>query len=178
VIPERRSPVLEHMHRTSIIGALNPRQWVWVTARCLGALSLFAVGTVHLQQYDDLYSAIPTIGTLFVLNFVGATVLSVGLLVPFDRLSRRWGPLLVAALALGGIALAAVSYVFLLIAERGPLFGFMEPGYNPAAIRFSQVSEIVTVALLGIYLIARHVPFRSPGRRPAIESASRQEVRT
>jgi len=166
------------MHATSIIGALSPRQWVWLTARCLGALSLFAVGAVHLQQYDDLYSAIPTIGTLFVLNFVGATVLSVGLLVPFERLSSRWGPLVVAALALGGIALAAVSYVFLLIAERRPLFGFMEPGYNPGAIRFSQVSEIATVALLGMYLVARHVPTRSPGRRPAIESTSRREVRT
>src|SRR5215207_2769199 len=82
VIPGRCSPVLEHMHATSIIDALSPRQWLWLTARCLGALSLFAVGAVHLQQYDDLYSAIPTIGTLFVLNFVGATVLSVGLLAP------------------------------------------------------------------------------------------------
>ncbi len=151
---------------------------MWLPARVLGALSLFAVGAVHLQQYDDLYSAIPTIGTLFVLNFIGATVLSVGLLVPFERLSRRWGPLVVAALALGGIALAAVSYVFLLIAERRPLFGFMEPGYNPGAIRFSQVTEIATVALLGVYLVARHVPFGSLHRRPAIESASPREVRT
>jgi hypothetical protein len=166
------------MYVTSITGALSPRQWVWLTTRCLGALSLFAVGAVHLQQYDDLYSAIPTIGTLFVLNFVGATILSVGLLVPFERLSRRWGPLVVAALALGGIALAAVSYVFLLIAERRPLFGFMEPGYNPGAIRFSQVTEIATVALLGVYLVARHVPFGSLHRRPPIESASPREVRT
>lgn len=151
---------------------------MWLTARCLGALSLFAVGAVHLQQYDDLYSAIPTIGTLFVVNFIGATVLSIGLLVPFERLSRRWGPLVVAALALGGITVAAVSYVFLLIAERRPLFGFMEPGYNPGAIRFSQVTEIATVALLGVYLVARHDPFGSLHRRPAIESASPREVRT
>jgi hypothetical protein len=166
------------MHETSSTGALSLRQWIWLTARGLGALSLLAVGAVHLQQYDDLYSAIPTIGTLFVLNFVGATVLGVALLVPFDWLWRRWGALVVAGLALGGIALAAVSYVFLLIAERRPLFGFMEPGYNPAAIRASQVSEIATVALLGVYLVARHVPFGSPRRRPAIESASPREVRT
>jgi hypothetical protein len=164
--------------------ARNVERWcadppaVGVADGSVGALSLFAVGAVHLQQYDDLYSAIPTIGTLFVLNFVGATVLSIGLLVPFERLSRRWGQLVVAALALGGIALAAVSYVFLLIAERRPLFGFMEPGYNPGAIRFSQVSEIATVALLGVYLVARHVPFRSPSRRPVIESGSPREVRT
>ena len=85
---------------------------------------------------------------------------------------------MVAGLALGGIAVAAVSYVFLLIAERRPLFGFMEPGYNPAAIRAAQVSEIATVALLGVYLAARHVPVRSPGRRPAIEPTSQREVRT
>jgi hypothetical protein len=157
---------------------MRVRQWVWLTARVLGALSLLAVGAVHLQQYNELYSAIPTIGTLFVLNFVGAIVLGVGLLVPFERLSRRWGALVVAGLAVGGITLAAVSYVFLLIAERRPLFGFMEPGYDPAALRAAQVSEIATAGLLGVYLVARHVPFSSPGRRPAIESASPQEVRT
>jgi hypothetical protein len=151
---------------------------VWLPARVLGALSLLAVGAVHLHQYEDLYSAIPTIGTLFMVNFVGATVLGVALLVPIERLSRRWGAILVAGVALGGIAVAAVSYVFLLIAERRPLFGFMEPGYNPAAIRAAQVSEIATVALLGVYLAARHVPIRSPGRRPAIESTSPREVRT
>ena len=46
-----------------------------LTARVAGALSLLAVGAVHLQQYDYLYSAIPTIGTLFLLNFVGATAM-------------------------------------------------------------------------------------------------------
>jgi hypothetical protein len=157
---------------------MNGRSWVWLPARVLGALSLLAVGAVHLHQYEDLYSAIPTIGTLFVLNFVAATILGIGLLVPFERLRRRGGALLVAALALGGIAVEAVSYVFLLIAERRPLFGFMEPGYNPEAIRAAQVSEITTVALLGVYLVARHVPIKSPGRRRAIEARSRQEVRT
>ena len=47
-----------------------PRQRVgadglpWLVARVLGALSLLAVGIIHLQQYFDLYSEIPTIGTL------------------------------------------------------------------------------------------------------------------
>lgn len=44
-------------------------------ARILGALSVLAVGAVHLQQYDYLYSTIPTIGTLFLLNFAGATAI-------------------------------------------------------------------------------------------------------
>jgi hypothetical protein len=151
---------------------------VWLAARVLGALSLFAVGAVHLQQYEDLYSAIPTIGTLFVVNFVAATVLGVGLLLPIEVVWRRGGAWVAAGLALAGIALAAGSYVFLLIAERRPLFGFMEPGYNPAAIRASQVSEIATVALLGVYLLVRHVPIGSPHRRPGITPACPREVTT
>src|SRR5947208_15332425 len=80
---------------------MTVRHWVWLTARVLGALSLLAVGAVHLQQYDDLYSAIPTIGTLFVLNFVAATLLGVGLLVPFELLWRRGRAWIEATLALG-----------------------------------------------------------------------------
>src|SRR5438105_5460402 len=146
---------------------MRVRQWVWVTARVLGALSLLAVGAVHLQQYDELYSAIPTIGALFVLNFVAATLLGVGLLVPLELLWRRGGAWIEATLALGGIGAATVAYVFLLIAERRPLFGFMEPGYNPDAILTSQVSEIATVGLLCAYLVIRHVPIGSRGRRCA-----------
>ena len=178
MISEQAAAVLVHVIATSMTDAGPVRRRVWLAARVLGALSLLAVGAVHLQQYEGLYSAIPTIGTLFVWNFVGATVLGLGLLVPFERMSRRWGPLVVAALALGGVALAAVSYVFLLVAERRPLFGFMEPGYHPAAIRAAQVSEIATVGLLGVYLAARHVPVGSPLRRSALESSSPREVRT
>jgi hypothetical protein len=151
---------------------------VWLTARALGALSLLAVGAVHLQQYEDLYSTIPTIGQLFVVNFVAATAIGVGLLLPIELVWRRRGAWIVAVLALAGIALAAGSYVFLLVAERRPLFGFMEPGYNPAAIRASQVSEIATVALLGVYLVVRHVSIGSPRGRPGITSASPREVTT
>jgi len=153
------------------------RRWVWLTARVLGALSLLVAGAVHLQQYEDLYSAIPTIGQLFVVNFVAATVVGVGLLLPIELVWRRGGAWVETGLAFAGIALAAGAYAFLLVAERRPLFGFMEPGYNPAAIRAAQVSEIATVALLGVYLVARHVPLGPPPRRPAFESASR-EVRT
>jgi hypothetical protein len=124
-------------------------------ARILGALSVLAVGAVHLQQYDYLYSTIPTIGTLFLLNFVGATVIGLGLLAPFERLLGRPGAAGQALLALGGIGLATTAFVFLLIAERTPLFGFQEPGYDPTAIMASRVAEIVTVIALGAYLALR-----------------------
>jgi hypothetical protein len=127
----------------------------WLAPRFLGALSLLAVGAVHLQQYDYLYSTIPTIGTLFLLNFLGATGIGLGLLAPVERLLGRLGAPALALLALGGIGLAASALVFLLIAERTPLFGFMEPGYDPPAIMAARVSEIVTVVALGGFLAAR-----------------------
>ena len=131
------------------------RSWPWLAARFLGALSLLSVGAVHLQQYDYLYSTIPTIGTLFVLNFVGATAIGLGLLAPVERLlGRRGGPVL-ALLALGGIGLAASAFVFLLVSERTPLFGFMEPGYDPSAIMAARVSELVTVVALLVFVAAR-----------------------
>jgi hypothetical protein len=123
--------------------------------RALGALSLLAVGAVHLQQYFTLYSSIPTIGTLFVLNFVGATAVGLGLLAPVERLFGRLGSALPALLAVAGIGLAATAFVFLFISERTPLFGFMEPGYDPAAILASRVAEAVTVLFLGSFLAVR-----------------------
>ena len=140
------------------------RRTVWLAARFLGAFSLLAVGAVHLQQYEYLYSAIPTIGTLFVLNFVGATALGLGLLAPVERLLGRWGDAAVALLALGGVGLASTAFVFLLVSERTPLFGFMEPGYDPPALMASRVAELVTVGLLGSFLVARFVRKSSLGR--------------
>jgi hypothetical protein len=130
----------------------------------VGALALLAVGAVHLQQYEYLYSAIPTIGTLFVLNFVGATVLGLGLLAPVERLFGRLGGAVAALLALGGIALAATSFVFLLVAERTPIFGFMEPGYDPPAIMASRVAELACMSLLGSFLVVRLAGRGSGGR--------------
>jgi hypothetical protein len=41
------------------------------------------------------------------------------------------------------------------VSERTPLFGFMEPGYDPTAIMVSRVAELTTVGLLGSFLVAR-----------------------
>jgi hypothetical protein len=135
--------------------------WVVATTRVLGALSLLAVGVIHLQQYDELYHAIPTIGTLFLLNFAGAVVVSAGLLSPLERLLGRWGGLAVVALAVIGIGQAVMQFVFLAISEQRPLFGFQEPGYDPAAIRATRVTEIATVVFLTTFLAARAVRRRS-----------------
>jgi hypothetical protein len=132
-------------------------QMRWLVVRALGAAATLLVGAVHLQQYVALYSSVPTIGPLFVLNFAGATVIGVGLLAPVERLARRFGGAAVALLAAGGILLAATSFVFLAVAERTTLFGFMEPGYDPTAISAARVSEIAAVVLLGAFVLARHL---------------------
>jgi hypothetical protein len=124
----------------------------WLTTRALGALATLAVGAVHLQQYLKLYSAVPTIGTLFVLNFAGATVLSLALLAPIERMSARHGRAVVALVAVAAIGLAATAFAFLLVSEHTPLFGFQEPGYDPPGIAAARISEIAAVVLLSAFL--------------------------
>ena len=123
-----------------------------LAARAIGALSLLAVGAIHLQQYTTIYHAIPTIGRLFVLNFAGATALGLGLMAPLELVLGRWANRVLALLALGGIGLAATSFVFLLVSERTPLFGFMEPGYDPTAIMAVRVAQVATVVFLASFL--------------------------
>ncbi len=129
--------------------------WGWLIGRGLGALAILGVGAIHLQQYNESYSAIPTIGTLFVVNFVAAMVIGVALLAPIEHLAGRWGGAVVALVTAGGIALAGGSFVLLLISERRPLFGFQEPGYDPTAIANAQVTELAAVVLLAASLAAR-----------------------
>jgi hypothetical protein len=120
--------------------------------RYLGALTLLGVGIDHIDQYYvDFYSAIPTIGTLFFLNFVSATLVAAGLLAPVGRVARRRAPAILALLALSGIGIAVGSLAGLLISENGGLFGFMEHGYRDAIV-ISIVLEVATIALLGLFL--------------------------
>lgn len=148
--------------------------------RWLGALALLAVGIDHIEQYyADYYSAVPTIGTLFVLNFASALVVGLGLLAPVQR--RLTGPLgrrLVGLLALGGIAIAGGTLGGLLISEHAGLFGFMEVGYR-GAIVLSIVFDGATILLLGAFLIvrSRQGGGRSP-RRTRTRSIHRKEIRT
>ena len=123
-------------------------------ARYLGAFALLGVGIDHLEQYyADFYSAIPTIGTLFVLNFATAAVVGLGLLVPVERFAGRRSQAVLALFALGGIGVAAGSLAGLLVSENGGLFGFMEQGYREAIV-ISIVLEAATIALLALFVAA------------------------
>jgi hypothetical protein len=84
-------------------------------------------------------------------------VVGLGLLTPVERLPGRMGGPLVVVLAPAGIGQAATALVLLVISERRPLFGFQEPGYDPAAILASRLTEVTTVVLLAAFLAARSI---------------------
>ena len=123
-------------------------------ARTLGAVALLVIGGVHFQEYHyDFYSSIPTIGPLFLANFIGATALGVFLLSPF-RAPGRLGTVHDPVAALAGVGLAAGGFVALVISEHTPLFGFREHGYR-FAILLALASEALAVALLTLFLVLR-----------------------
>jgi hypothetical protein len=128
---------------------------VWLATRLLGALAVLATGAVHLYEFEHFYSQIPTIGTLFFLNFLGATALGLGLLAPVEHVGGRYGSALLVLLTAAGVALAAVAFAFLLISEQTPLFGFKEPGYDPSGIAAARGAEIATVLFLGANVVGR-----------------------
>jgi hypothetical protein len=122
-------------------------------ARYLGAASIFVVGAVHAQQYFDAYfSYVPTIGTLFLLSFIGSGIVGVALVAPVRLLGRGIGDALLAVAALGAIGIAFGSLVSLLWSEYRPLFGFMESGYR-LAIVLTIVFDSLTTVLLGVFVV-------------------------
>jgi hypothetical protein len=130
--------------------------------RYLGAAALLGVGIDHIQQYFGAsYSFIPTIGTLFALNFASAVLLAAGLVAPVERIFPRVGNLILGFLAASGIGVAMGSVIALLVSEQTALFGFREYGYRQAIV-ISIVLEVTTALLLGALLLGlvRTAPMR------------------
>jgi len=120
----------------------------------LGALAVLATGVVHIQQYYSAdYSTIPTIGTLFFLNFVSAVILAVGLVAPLGRVAGRYSDAVRTAFAIGAIGFAVASLVALFISEGNGLFGFQENGYRMVIV-LAIVAEIAAVVFLTVFLAA------------------------
>jgi hypothetical protein len=122
-------------------------------ARHFGALSILLVGAVHAQQYYGAYfSVVPTIGTLFLLSFIGSAVTGVALVAPVRRLGRRVGDLILALAAVGAVGIAVGSLASLLVSEYTPLFGFMESGYR-LAIVLALVFDALTTVFLTVFIV-------------------------
>jgi hypothetical protein len=132
------------------------------SARYLGAVSVLVVGGIHLQQYYDAYfRVVPTIGTLFLLSFVGAGVVGAILLSPVRRLRGRLGDVVLVLAALGAMGIAVGTFVSLLISEYTPLFGFMESGYR-LAIVLTFAFDALTTLFLGLFLLSEAPRLRRP----------------
>jgi hypothetical protein len=135
----------------------------------LGALALLVIGSVHFQQYEyEFYSSIPTIGPLFLANFVAATALGLFLLSPV-RFRGRAGAILDRGAALAGVGLAAGGFVALLISEHTSLFGFTEHGYR-SSIVLALASEALAVLLLTLFVVSGRTTV-PPARSAAPDTA-------
>jgi hypothetical protein len=122
--------------------------------RYLGALAVVATGVAHIEQYAvDGYSTVPTIGTLFLLNFIGAIVIAVGLIAPLGLIAGRSTAAVRAVFALTGIGLAVLSLAALFVSETSGLFGFVEHGYRMAIV-VAIVVEIAAAVFLVAFLVA------------------------
>jgi len=146
--------------------------------RILGALALLVVGGVHFQLYQyEFYSSIPTIGPLFLVNFIAATALALFLLAPIRRRLGRRGEWLDQLAALAGIGVAAGALIALLISEHTPVFGFMEIGYRFVVV-LAIASEAVAIAILSAFLVRarQHARLRS-GDGPRAGDRSRPHER-
>ncbi len=151
----RRDPALELQGTVRAFAARRShrREMSAEIARYLGAVSILLVGAVHAQQYYDAYFyVVPTIGTLFLLSFIGASVVGVVLFAPVRLLGRRFGDLILSLAALGAIGIALGTLVSLLISEYTPLFGFMESGYRLAVV-LTLLFDVLTTAFLGFFLL-------------------------
>jgi hypothetical protein len=152
--------------------ALNSTQSsrVPTAVRVLGALLILFVGSDHYWEYSvDQYSVLPTIGTLFLLNFISAAAVGVLVLAPLKRIFHRFAHVVLELATLSGFGIATTSLVALLVSEQTPVFGFMESNYRPAII-IAIAGEAAAAATLALLLALTVRAGRSVNRpRIAVE---------
>lgn len=128
-----------------------------MTALRVGAgLALLTAGAVHLQQ--DVAAGfihVHVVGVLFMLNFIGATVIGLALLAPLERLLGRWSGLAIDALAAGGLAICLGSIGSILWAENRSFFGFRELGYRAPVVVAIASEAAATILLISLVVVRR-----------------------
>jgi DNA-binding CsgD family transcriptional regulator len=156
---------VNHRNRSSLMSPTRTRTILAYLALAVGAVALLATGADHLDEYAaNNFSTVPTIGTLFLLNFISATLVGVGLLLPLGRIARRFAAPVRTFLAAGGIALAGSSLIGLWISESSSLFGFTDHGFRTTII-VAIVAESLTIVALTAYLALSDVGLPHPLRR-------------
>lgn len=140
---------------------------LWTT-RAIGALALLVVGGIHLEQYKVAhFSVVPTIGPLFLANFVAATATGLVLLIPIRASAGPRRLLFDSAVALAGIGVSAGALIGLLISERTPLFGFMDAGYRLEIVIALAAESVATISLAAFLVCAHRRARRRRGAGPA-----------
>ncbi|OAI40109.1 hypothetical protein AYO39_02045 [Actinobacteria bacterium SCGC AG-212-D09] len=165
------------MRRASTL--LNASPHLQTALRVLGALLLLFVGLDHYYEYSaQSYSVIPTIGTLFLLNFISATAIGVLLLAPLERITGRFGLLAVRVAAVSGFAIASSSLLALLVSEQTKLFGFMESNYRPAILVAiaSEAAAAVVLALVALSTAPESAQMHGPAHDRSPGPADEQRV--
>ena len=112
---------------------------------------------------------LPTIGALFLLNFISATAIGLLLLAPIERLFRQFGRAALVIASGSGAAIAGTSLAALLVSEQTKLFGFMESNYRPAII-VAITTEAAAALVLGVSLVLTLRGGRAAVRRGGLRS--------
>jgi predicted lipoprotein with Yx(FWY)xxD motif len=185
-IDPERARELRHRIRVTLTATLNPPpaggfrlrikavgrhrkiklgDWRQPWLRVAGALLLVVSACIHLVLYLTGYRSIPTIGWLFLVQFMVAFVLAIGALVTHSRL---------VAIAGAGLALSTLG-AYLLAVWIG-LFGFKEIRTRAGiAAGLIEVAAFATLALAAV--IADADPAVAPTRpRPRMLSGVRAAV--
>jgi hypothetical protein len=143
---------------------MAPSSPLWVS------VNMLATGADHLYEYTATgFSTIPTIGALFLLNFIAAEIVGAGLLLPLRRMTQRFGDPVRTLLALSGIGITASSLIALWISESSSLFGFTDYGFR-VTIVVAIVAESTAIMALTAYLALAGVRMDVP--RTHLRSAS------
>jgi hypothetical protein len=129
------------------------REWTTpvdlLVGRVAGAGLLVWMGWIHLHLWSAGYKHLPSIGTLFLLNFIGAVVLAVAVLAA----PRRY----LAVAAGAGALMVAGTLVSLIISINVGLLGFTDSFAAPFAHQSLWV-EIAALIVL-VATAARSAPF-------------------
>jgi predicted lipoprotein with Yx(FWY)xxD motif len=112
--------------------------WLELRLRIAGAMLLAASASIHLYLYLTGYRSIPTIGWLFLMQFIVGYTLTAAVLVTHSR---------IAAAASAAFALSTISAY--LLAVWGGLFGFRE-----IRTRAGIAAGLIEVAAFGVLVMA------------------------
>ncbi len=122
----------------------------------IAAVLVGVIAVVHLQQYIDFFSEVPTIGVLFLLNAAGGAGLAFALIGRDDQLRRL--------AAVGSIALAAGSLISIVVALSSSLFGYSEPTLR-LPILIAILAEVAVIpVLVGLLIGERTAATAAPER--------------